>query len=115
MNETNRVPRTDIEAIGRVGELITTSGIDGLVGSVYANVEQLKQALADCGWTLEAPIYGESTWAVTWIGQARKRERAFKIVLNSYGDRVEVCNCWMLNGDKTEKEQPEGLPQIFNF
>lgn len=103
-----RFPLTEEEAVSKVAEL-TSESMDGLVGAIFSNLDQLKKAMADCGWRLDAPVYGESENAVTWIGRADKRERSCKMVINSYGSFIEICNCWMLNGEKEAPPDKQGM------
>jgi len=89
-------PLNDEEAAARATEM-TLEGIEGLVGSIWKNIEQLRRAMLEAGWKLESPVYGESPAAVTWVGKAIRRERMIKMVMNSYGGGyVEICNCWTL-------------------
>lgn len=104
-------PLNDDEAAARATEM-TVESVDGLIGSIWQNVNQLSRALEEVGWRLEAPVYGESSAATTWIGKAAHRERMMKIVLNAYqGGCVEICNCWMLN-DLLETPTEE-TPDVF--
>lgn len=103
-------PLNDDDAAARAAEL-TNEGIEGLIGSVWQSIEQITKAMGEAGWKLEAPVYGASDGATTWIGKAVRRERMFKMVLNSYGLVVEVCNCWMLG----EVIELPADPSVKNF
>lgn len=98
-------PLNDDDAAARAAEM-TTETIEGLIGSVWQSVNQFCRAMGEAGWKLEAPVYGESTAAVTWVGKATRRERMMKIVMNAYGGGyVEICNCWMLGELLPDVEQ----------
>jgi len=107
-------PLTDSDAAARATEL-TAETIEGLIGSVWLSLDQLTKGLQDAGWKLEAPVYGESSAAVTWVGKAMRRERMIKMFLNCYaGSHVEICNCWVMGDVIEEKPQHRDHP-LDNF
>lgn len=108
-----RVPVNDDEAAARVTELMTEN-YEGLTGAIFDSLDQLTKAMQDGGWKLETSVYATSESATTWIGTATRRERTFRMVLNSYGTVVEVCNCW--GGKDGQNELEKALePKGFNF
>jgi hypothetical protein len=114
------VPPTIEDATARIVEFTIEHPITGLIGLLFAGTDQFKQAMLECGWTLdEIEPFMSSKTATTYLGVAKRKGKLMRFLLHSYrhddGDQnVRVINCAEFktsgipdDAEKKETTQPQ--------
>lgn len=103
------IPLSVEDAAARIAEYTSTeysSGcMSGLIGLVFYDINQFASAMQETGWNIDYKPFMKSDPVVTFVAIARRRDREVKLILHTYGDRLQVINVKLARGEEEELPQ----------